>query len=77
MVDRDSAAGNAGTGRTRRNGNEVFVGQFNDFSHFFRRTREYDDFRFVEIMRVTFFIGLIPFQVIFVSLDEFIPQDIT
>lgn len=77
VIDRDSAAGNTGTGRTRRNRYQVFIGQFDDFRHFFRRAREDDDFRFMEIMRVPFFIGLISFEIIVIGLNELIPQDAT
>ena len=77
VIDRDGATGDAGTSRTRRNRYKVFIGQFDDSCHFFCRTREDDDFRFMEIMGVPFFVSLVFFQVIFVGLDVFITNDLT
>ena len=77
VINRNSTTGNTGTSRARRNRNEVLIGQFDDSGHFFRRAREDDDFRFMEIMGVPFFVCLVSFQIIFVRLDVFITDDLT
>ena len=68
MVDGDGAAGHPGAGRTGSDGDQIFVGQFHHFRHFFRGAGEHDDFRFLEEMGIPLFIGLVLFQIFLIGL---------
>ena len=59
MIYRHGAAADAGAGASRRNGNVVLVGDLDDFGHFFRISRQHDDFRRAPIRRSQAFIRFI------------------
>ena len=56
MVYRDGTTGQAAATATGRDRNHVFIGQLHDGRYLFGRFREDDDFRFMEIMGVPFFV---------------------
>ena len=77
MVYGNSAAGDAGAGRTGRQWNQILVRQLDDRRYFFRTAGKYDDFGLAEVNRISFFISLIGRQIVFVGFDEFIPYDVS
>ena len=77
VIDGNSAAGDAGAGRTGRQWNQILVRQLDDRRYFFRTAGKYDDFGLAEVNRISFFISLIRRQIVFIGFDEFIPYDVS